>query len=74
MNHPIKIDPPFKCIYPFQMLASIGWPPQVDHNGTMYRKTGKGGLRAATNIPCAEYATEKDRRLWLMADGTIEED
>ena len=74
MIHIVKLDLPFKCVYPIQVLASIEWPAKVDHNGTTYCRTAKGGVSATTNIPCAEYSTDRDQRLWLMADGRIEED
>ena len=68
---------PFKSIYPAQFGVEIEFPLSVDYKGHTYYNYEKYGVDRETGLPCANYKCgndERDRRLWLLCDGTIKED
>ena len=60
-----------------QRAPTAHLPHEVTFEGRTYTKTGKVGTNVRTGQPSAEYGYRRpgcDRRLWMLADGTIEED
>jgi hypothetical protein len=45
-------------------------PLQVQHDGQVYRFTGKAGVNVATGQAVREMATEQEARLWVNMSGT----
>ena len=45
----------------------------IIHLGVRYYRTGKTGTHFATGLPATEYEAEDGRRLWAVADGTVDD-
>ncbi len=50
------------------------WPDTIRHAGRTYRATGNEGYRVADRVQAAEYADRHGHRVWLTADGAVEEE
>jgi len=79
MATPIEIDilVPFETKFPTRVFAEVDFPRSVRHNGSEYRTTGKVGRNFKTGLPAAEYKASnqgRDCRVWLLCDGSIQED
>src|ERR1700733_529319 len=46
-------------------------PPAIEHEGKLYLRTGKVGVRFADGSRVAEYEAPDASRLWLGMDGRI---
>ena len=66
-----------KSKYPCEMLARIDWPLAVDYDGKRYHWYNKPGNNLKSGKPAACYRLAEegsDERIWLLCDGTIQED
>ena len=60
-------------IYPATVRFDVQWPSSVMFDGATYVATGKTGCHRHSGFPSAEYGRD-NRRIWLLADGSIFED
>ena len=63
-----------KSRYDCRFHVQLTWPQMVAHEGKRFFRTGKEGVRLSDGMPSAEYEDEKQRRLWLGADGTVQDE
>ena len=70
----------FVSNFPMEVGVNINWPNTVDHSdGLTYFFYDKVAVneRKRPNMPCACYRClydGKDKRIWVHADGKIQED
>lgn len=52
-------------------MKKMEFPQTIEHEGKLYRRTGKVGVRFADGIKVAEYEATDASRIWLGVDGQI---